>query len=52
VDDRGLNQITKKKRYPLLLISKAINRLSGVKFYTKLDIRDAYYQVRVAEGEE
>jgi hypothetical protein len=52
VDYRGLNQFTRKNRYPLSLISKAIDRLSGAKFYTKLDIRDAYHRVRVAEGEE
>jgi hypothetical protein len=52
VDYRGLNQITRKNRYPLPLISEAIDHLSGAKFYTKVDIRDAYHWVRVAEGEE
>jgi hypothetical protein len=41
-----------KSRYPLPLISEAIDCLSGAKFYTKLDIWDAYHRVRVAEGEE
>jgi hypothetical protein len=52
VDYRGLNQISRKNRYPLPLISESIDRLSGAKFYTKLDIRDAYHRVRVAEGKE
>ncbi len=52
VDYRGLNQITRKNRYPLPLISEAIDRLSGAKYHTKLDIRDAYHRVRIAEGEE
>jgi hypothetical protein len=52
VDYRGLNQIIRKNRYPLLLISEAIDRLSSPKFYTKLDIQDAYHRVRVAKGEE
>jgi hypothetical protein len=52
VDYRGLNQISRKNRYPLPLISEAIDRLSGAKFYTKLDISNAYHGVRVAEGEE
>jgi hypothetical protein len=52
MDYRGLNQITRKNHYPLPLISKAIDRLSSTRFYTKHDIRDAYYQVRVTEGEE
>jgi hypothetical protein len=34
------------------LISEAIDRLFGAKFYTKLDIRDANHRVQVAEGEE
>jgi hypothetical protein len=42
VDFRGLNQITRKDHYPLPLISEAIDCLSGAKFYTKLDIRDAF----------
>ncbi len=48
----GLNQILTKNRYPLPLISEAIDRLFGAKFSTKLDIRNAYHRVRVAEGEE
>jgi hypothetical protein len=52
MDYRGLNQITRKNRSPLPLISEAIDRLFGEKFYTKLDNRDVYYRVRVVEGEE
>jgi hypothetical protein len=52
VDYRGLNQITRKNRYPLPLISEAIDRLSGAKFYTKLNIRAAHHWVRVVEGDE
>lgn len=49
---RGLNQITKRNRYSLPLIREAINHLFGAKFYVKLDIRDAYYRVRIEKGEE
>ncbi len=52
IDYRGLNQISRKNRYPLPLIIEAIDHLFGAKFYTKLDIRDAYHRVRVTEGEE
>ncbi len=52
VNYRGLNQITWKNHYPLPLIIEAKDRLSSAKFYTKLDMRDAYRRVRVAEGEE
>jgi hypothetical protein len=49
VDYRGLNQISQKNRYPLPLISEAIDCLSSAKFYIKLDIRDVYHRVRVTE---
>jgi hypothetical protein len=52
VDYRGLNKITRKSCYPLPLVSEAIDRLSSAKFYKKLDIRDAFHLVRIAEGEE
>jgi hypothetical protein len=45
VDYGGLNQIFGKNCYPLPLISQAIDRISGTKFYTKLNICDAYHRV-------
>jgi hypothetical protein len=51
VDYGSLNQISRKNRYPLPLISKAIDRLSSAKYYTKLDIHDTYHRVLIAEGE-
>ncbi len=45
------NQIAMKNRYPLPLISEAIDRLLCAKFYTKLNILDAYHRVQIAEGE-
>ncbi len=41
VNFSGLNQITKKNRCPLSLITKAVNCLLGAKFYTKLNIHNA-----------
>jgi transposase InsO family protein len=52
VDYRALNRITVKNRYPLPLISEALDRLVGAKIYTKLDIRSAYNLVRIREGDE
>lgn len=52
VDYRGLNLITKKNRYPLPLISEALDRVIGAKLFTKLDIRAAYNRIRVREGDE
>ena len=52
VDYRGLNRITVKNRYPLPLISEILDRLSGAKYFTKLDIKDAYHRIRIKEGDE
>lgn len=51
VDYRGLNKVTIKNRYPLPLISEILDRLSGAKFFTKLDLRDAYHRIRIARGD-
>ena len=51
VDYRGLNSITVKNRHPLPLISETIDRLAGAAVYTKLDLRDAYHRIRIAESD-
>lgn len=52
VDYRGLNKVTVKNRYALPLISEILDRVQGAKFFTKVDIKDAYYRVRIQEGDE
>ena len=52
VDYQALNEITKKDRHPLSLISVARDRLAGAKYFTKLDIKDVYHNIRVKEGDE
>jgi len=51
-DYRALNEVTKKDRHPLPLISEALDRLGGAKYFTKLDIKDAYHNIRISEGDE
>ena len=52
VDYRALNRITKKNRAPLLLIREILDQLSKAKVYTKLDLKDTYYQVHIKPGNE
>ena len=52
IDYRRLNAITIKNRYPLPNIEEMKNRLTGSTWYSKIDLRDAFYAVRMATGEE
>ena len=52
VDYRGLNSVTVKNRFPLPLIPEMLDRLHTAKVFTKIDLRNAYHQVRVKEGDE
>ena len=52
VDYRALNKLTRKDRYPLPLISEALDRLSGAAIYTKLDIRAAYNLIQIRAGDK
>jgi hypothetical protein len=51
-DYRALNAITRKNRYLLPLIDNLIHWLKGMCFFTKLDIRWGYNNVRICEGDE
>jgi hypothetical protein len=52
VDYCGLNKVTIKNRYPIPLVSEMLDRLLKAKLFTKLDLCDAYYRLRVKEGDE
>ncbi|KAG1930727.1 retrotransposable element [Pimephales promelas] len=52
IDYRGLNDITVKYRYPLPLVPAALEQLRQAKYYTKLDLRNAYNLIHIREGDE
>ena len=52
MDYRGLNKVMVKNQHPLPLISEILDRLSGAKYFTKLDLKEAYYRIRIREGDE
>src|ERR1700678_3866239 len=51
-DYRYLNDFTIKNAYPLPLISEIMDKLKGAKYFTKLDIRWGYNNVRIKKGDE
>ena len=52
IDYRGLNKITIKNRYPLLLMNELRDRPGKARYFTKLDLRNGFYLLRIATGDE
>ena len=52
IDYRYLNDITVKNRYLLLLPEEIRDRLREATIFTKIDLRDGYYNIRIKKGEE
>ena len=52
IDYRGLNTITVKNRYPLLLITEIIDYITKANYFSKIDLKDAYYCLRIKAGDE
>ena len=52
VDYKRLNAITKKNNYPIPLIEEILAQLYGAKYFTKIDIRQAFYRIRISEDSE
>jgi hypothetical protein len=49
IDYKSLNKITPKNLYPLPRIDDLLNQLHPTKYFTKLDLKSGYHQVRVKE---
>jgi hypothetical protein len=47
VDYRALNEVSVKNKYLLPMIDDLFDQLKGAKYFSKIDLRSGYYQLRI-----
>jgi hypothetical protein len=52
VDYRKLNAITVKNKFHMPIIDEILDELAGTKYFTKLDMKSGYHQVRMKVEDE
>ena len=49
IDYQELNKVTVKNRYPLLRIDDPFDQLRGASWFSKIDLRSGYHQMRIRD---
>jgi hypothetical protein len=51
IDYRSLNEVTIKNKYPLPRIDDLFDQLQGAKYFSKIDLRLGYHQLRIKKAD-
>ena len=51
VDYRARNEFTIKNKYPLPRIDDLFDQLKGAKYFSKIDLRSGYFQLKIRESD-
>jgi hypothetical protein len=52
MESRAINMITIKYRFLLTRMGELVDYLSGVRYFSKIDLKSGYHHIRIREGDE